>query len=91
MKLNKEAKVFYEKLKNGYGINDPAGLTILQQAAEALMRLRQAQEVIKKEGLTVKDRFDQLKNHPATVIEKDSRNALLKALDHLDLELPDID
>jgi len=85
--LGKEAKSLWSRLLKEYGIEDEAGLLILQTAAEAFDRMRDAQAVIAKEGLTVKDRFGQPKAHPLTTVERDSRAAMLAALKALNLDL----
>jgi phage terminase small subunit len=45
-------------------IADASSLTLLENAARALDRLRQAEAVVRKEGATIKDRFEQLRPHP---------------------------
>lgn len=67
---------------------DETGLLILQSAMEAFDRMTQAQGIIAQEGPVVADRFGQPKQHPATLVERDSRAAMLAALKalHLDLE-----
>ncbi|HVW69190.1 MAG TPA: P27 family phage terminase small subunit [Steroidobacteraceae bacterium] len=74
-------------IREEYDIKDPGGLLILASAVEAFDRMRQAQRRLKREGLTVKDRFGQAKAHPAAVIERDSRAAMLAALKQLNLDL----
>ncbi|MBU5635493.1 phage terminase small subunit P27 family [Geomonas sp. Red69] len=85
--LSKEARNLWDRLLKEYDIGDEAGLLILQTGLEAFDRMRDAQAVIAKEGLTVKDRFDQPKAHPLTTVERDSRAAMLAALKALNLDL----
>jgi hypothetical protein len=47
--------------------------------------MTQAQEIISREGITCADRFGQFKVHPAVLIERDSRAAVLAALKQLKL------
>lgn len=89
-KLSTESKKFFNTIKKAYKIEDHVSLAILEQASEALMRIRDAQKVIDEEGLVLTDRFGQKKNHPATVIERDSRNAFLKALNQLGVDVNSI-
>lgn len=70
-----------------YGIDDDAGLLLLQTALEAFDRMRQCQKAIRKDGAQVKDRFDQLKPHPLLNVERDSRSQMLAALKQLNLDL----
>lgn len=85
--LSKEGQALWNKLLNEYSIEDEAGLLILQTAMEAFDRMREAQAIIKTEGLTVEDRFFQKKAHPLTVTERDSRSAMMQALKSLNLDL----
>lgn len=70
-----------------YGIEDQAGLLILQTALESFDRMRLAEAILKKDGMTIMDRFGQPKAHPMTVVERDSRAAMLAALRQLNLDL----
>jgi P27 family predicted phage terminase small subunit len=69
---------------------EPAALAVLAVACEALQRLRQAQEAIRADGLTVLDRFGQKKNHPALLTERDARSGFLTAIRQLGLDLEPI-
>ncbi len=88
VKDSDEAIKLLNQIESDYQITDPAGLLILAQAHEAVTRLREAQAIIFTEGCIVRDRFKQPKQHPATLIERDSRSALLQAIAslHLDIE-----
>ena len=85
--LSKEAKALWDKLFNEYSIEDEAGLLILQTAMEAFDRMREAQAIIKTEGMMVEDRFFQKKAHPLTTVERDARSAMMQALKNLNLDL----
>jgi P27 family predicted phage terminase small subunit len=60
-------------------------LALLESACKSLDRLVEAREQIDRDGITVKDRFGQLREHPATKIERDSRIALARLLRELQL------
>ena len=65
--LSAEAqKLFRETVaQNGLDvIDDAASMTLLANAAFALVRLRKAEAIIRKAGQTVTDRFQQTKAHP---------------------------
>jgi len=49
--------------------------------------MRAAQVVISELGVTVVDRWAQVKLNPATTIERDSRAAMLSALRQLNLDI----
>jgi P27 family predicted phage terminase small subunit len=85
--LSREAKATWRKIQDEYQITDEAGLLILATACESFDRMRQAQASIEAEGATFPDRFGQPRPHPATVIERDSRAAMLAALKQLNLDL----
>jgi P27 family predicted phage terminase small subunit len=85
--LSPEAEAWRRKIVEGFEIDDNAGALILTTAMEALDRLRQAQKLIDREGITTTDRFGQVKQHPATMVERDSRTALLRSLKALNLDI----
>ncbi|MDD2851846.1 MAG: phage terminase small subunit P27 family [Desulfuromonadaceae bacterium] len=85
--LSKEGKTLWNKLLNEYSIEDEAGLLILQTCCEAHDRMKECQTIIKTEGMQVADRFGQMKAHPLTVTERDSRSAMMQALKSLNLDL----
>lgn len=85
--MSREAKSFWKRLQDEYQIDDEAGLIILATGLEAFDTMRRAQEIIKAEGMQVKDRFGQWKAHPLLTVERDSRAAMLAALKQLNLDL----
>jgi len=65
--LSLEAARLYRETVTQNGLDeiaDASSLTLLENAARALDRLRQAEAVVRKEGATIKDRFEQLRPHP---------------------------
>jgi hypothetical protein len=64
---------------------NPAAAIVLRLACEALDRAVQARKVVEAEGLSVIDRYGQVKPHPAASIEAQSRAAVLRMLAALDL------
>lgn len=85
--LSKESRQLWGRLLDEYEITDEAGLLILQTAMEARDRMKDAAAIIKAEGLQLPDRFGQMKAHPLTTVERDSRAAMLAALKALNLGL----
>lgn len=85
--LSAEASRWWKKLIEDYDITDEAGFLLLQTGLEAFDRMRGAQDVIRREGLQVKDRFGQMKSHPLLTTERDSRAQMLMALKALNLDL----
>jgi P27 family predicted phage terminase small subunit len=71
-----------------YDISDEGGLLLLQTGLEAFDRMRQCQEIIKRDGPMVLDKWGQRKSHPLLPAERDARSQMLAALKalHLDVE-----
>src|SRR6266566_1023363 len=79
--LSAESRDFYRRITTGWELGDD-GLTILLVAAESLDRLREAQALIRRDGITIKGTRG-LKPHPAVGVERESRAAFLPALRQL--------
>jgi P27 family predicted phage terminase small subunit len=88
--LSTEAKAWWKRLASEYGIEDDAGLLLLQTGLEAFDRMRHAQDAIRDEGMTVFDRFGQRKAHPLLPAERDARAQMLAALRALNLDVEPI-
>ncbi|MBE7543781.1 MAG: hypothetical protein HS123_15590 [Solibacteraceae bacterium] len=84
--LSKEARVVV-RLVQEYTIDDTPGLLVLEATLEAFDRLRGAQKVLAEEGITLADRFGQPRQHPATMVERDARTALMRGLKALNLDV----
>jgi P27 family predicted phage terminase small subunit len=82
-----EAQRFWRKVIEEFTVDDVGSLRVLASACESFDRMLQARDVISKEGLTCVDRFGQCKAHPAVLIERDARQAMLNALKQLKLEV----
>lgn len=85
--LSAEARAWWRKLTEEYSIRDEGGLLLLGSALEAFDRMRAAQKLIKEQGATFLDRFQQPRLNPACTIERDSRAGMLAALKQLNLDL----
>jgi P27 family predicted phage terminase small subunit len=84
--LSREAKAWWKKIVAQWHLDDPA-LLILEGTLESFDRMRQAQALLAAEGLVVKDRFGQPKQHPASLVERDAKQAVLRGLKALGLDL----
>jgi P27 family predicted phage terminase small subunit len=82
-----EAKKWWVKIRNEYGIDDEGGLLLLATAMQAFDRMRECQRAIKRDGAAVKDKWGQVKAHPLLPVERDSRAAMLQALKGLNLDV----
>ena len=81
-----EARRLWEQVVEGWDL-DPPATTILDLACHALQRIREAQQLIARDGLVVTDRFGQRKPNPAAAIERDAKQTLLRSLRALNLDL----
>lgn len=68
-----------------YCIDDQAGAALLECACTAYQRAEDARKLVRREGLTILDRFEQLKPHPACAIERDARAQMVSAIRALKL------
>jgi len=87
VRLSAAARKLYRKIADEWSISDAAGLLLLHTALEAWDELRQAQEIIQRDGPITKDRFGQDRLHPACQRAKESRAHMLAALKSLNLDL----
>ena len=85
--MSAEARAWWRRLQQEYGISDEGGRLLLQTAMEAYQRMRDAQEAVSAEGMTVKDRFGAIKVHPLLNVERDCRAQMLAALKALRLDV----
>lgn len=65
---------------------DAHQLELLRRLCEAADLADQARELVAAEGLTVVDRYEQTKAHPAVNIERDARIAVARLMRELRLE-----
>ncbi|MDX9788032.1 MAG: hypothetical protein RBT11_14705 [Desulfobacterales bacterium] len=85
--LSSESKQIWNDIIVEHGINDPAGLRILRVACESFDRAQSARTQIDLDGLTILDKWGQIKPHPLLACERDSRAAFLAGLKALSLDL----
>lgn len=88
--LSKEAAALYVSAISEYGIEDTVGRKHVEMGCEALDRLRQAQAILKTQGLTSRDRNNISRPHPAITIERNCRAAYAAAFKLLKLEPPEV-
>lgn len=88
--LRAAARRMWDKLMREYHIDDAGGLALLEAACVSYQRAEDARVLVRREGLVVKDRFDQLKAHPACAVERDARAQMISALRALKLAPEDI-
>jgi P27 family predicted phage terminase small subunit len=76
--LTAAAKKLWRTIVDEVELDGPA-LLLLTTMCEMHDRMNQARAVLKREGILAKDRFGQLKPHPACSIERDSAAAMMRA------------
>ncbi len=87
MPLSAEAMKMKKKILTEYKITDQAGLEILARALESFDRMQAASKIINRDGLTVKNRFDELREHPALNTERKARAQFLLAMKQLNFDI----
>ena len=84
--LSREGKRLWQAVLAAYDLDEP-GLLLLRLALEALDRLRQAQVMVRQEGLTVTNpKTGALQPHPALRVEVEARQAILRCWAALGLD-----
>ena len=82
-----EAQACWRELLEEYGIEDAGGRRIVRLHCEALQTARQAEAEVARDGVTVRDRWGQPRNHPATAVLRDARAQMLSTLRALNLDV----
>ena len=84
--LSPEAKKWWKKIVSQWELEDHS-LLLLESLLSSFDRMREAQDLLKRDGITVTDRFNQEKPHPATVIENNAKATMLNYMKALNLSL----
>ena len=87
LSLSGAARKLWASIRDEYDIRDSGGLAVLTVACEAFDRMREAREVLAREGLVISNHRGELRAHPCTAIERDSRGQMLSAIRQLGLDL----
>lgn len=83
--LEKETKLWWSEVAADYEL-EPHHLRTLTLACEQWDRAQAARKLIKKEGITITDRFGQPKPHPAVAIARDASIAFARLMRELALD-----
>jgi len=87
MKISREGNKLKRIILAEFDISDRGGLEILDRAIESYCRMREAEKIIDRDGLTVKNRFSEVKEHPALNTERKARAQFLLAIKQLNLDV----
>ena len=85
--LSAESKRIWRKIAADFDLyDDDSAMVTLRLAMEARDRCEQARQRLARDGIVAKDRFGQLRAHPAVAIERDARIACIRCLRELSLD-----
>ena len=86
--LSPAAKKWWREIVGLYDFDEqPDAHLILGSALQSFDRWQQAKAIVDSEGPVVNDRFGQPKQYPATIIERDSKMAMIRAIKALGLDI----
>ncbi len=85
--LSDAARAWWKKLTDEYEFDTPDAVLILETVVQSFDRWQQAKALVDTEGPTVRDRFQQPKINPAVLVERDSKQTMLRALKQLGLDV----
>jgi hypothetical protein len=80
-----DTQKWFQQVAQDYELQDHH-LRLLTLAGEAWDRCNEAREILKRDGMTYLDRFNQPRARPEVSIERDSRIAFARLLRELNLE-----
>ena len=84
--LRKESAEFFKTVTTEY-VLDKHHVILLTKACESLDRIEEARAIIKREGLTYRDRFGSPRANPAVAIERDNKISVARLFRELGLDL----
>jgi P27 family predicted phage terminase small subunit len=82
--LSRRSRAFWRRVVADLEL-EPGHFELLRRLCEAMDRCDEAIAVLEEDGLTVEDRFGQIRPHPAVVIEIQNREHVLRLLQALKL------
>ena len=87
--LGATGKALWLKLAGAYKVDDEHGQTVLALACRAADREQACRRQIEHDGVSVRDKWNQVKPHPLLAAERDARSQVLAALRALSLPIPE--
>ncbi|MFA9477110.1 P27 family phage terminase small subunit [Phycisphaerales bacterium AB-hyl4] len=90
--LKPESKAFWLRIVQDFDL-EPAHLHLLRQACEAMDAAEQHRQIVANDGPTVRDRFEQVREHPSAKAQRDYMHQYRQAVKFIGLldEEPDAD
>jgi hypothetical protein len=86
VELSGRAARVWREVQAGWSL-DPASLELLRCAVEALQRADECARQVNAEGSTFRDRWGQVRPHPAALLERDHRAQAARHLQVLGVSL----
>jgi hypothetical protein len=86
-KLCFKARKLQKALKKEFAIDDVAGKAILEKLGQCENTINICEGRLAKEGLTITDKFGQLKPHPLAAILRDARAQFIACIKALNIDL----
>jgi phage terminase small subunit len=87
--LGATGRALWLKLAGAYKVDDEHGQTVLALACRAADREQACRRQIEHDGVSVRDKWNQIKPHPLLAAERDARSQVLAALRALALPIPE--
>ena len=84
--LNARAQELFDEVIEGWTLHGPAREMLLL-ACESLTRADEAAVIVTRDGQVFRDRWGQVRPHPAAVLERDHRQAAARVLQALGVSL----
>jgi len=85
--LKKTGRLFWKRVLAEYQLEDAHDLKRLEMACLSLEDIGAAEEQIKQDGAFVKDRYGQVKAHPAGKVIRDNRTLFCRIIRELGLDI----
>ncbi len=82
------AAALWDEVRAGWALPPPAE-ELLRCACEALTRADEAAAIVTREGAVFRDRWGQVRPHPAALLERDHRGQAARHLQALGIALED--
>lgn len=70
--LSEASKTWWRSVVDEFSVVDAPGLELLASACRCLDRAEQCRQAILRDGVTVRDRFEQVRPHPLLAAERDA-------------------
>ena len=87
MKITRAAAKLRKRILAEFDISDRGGLEILDRAIESYCRMKEAEAIIDRDGLTFQNHFGEVKEHPSLNTERKARAQFLLAIKQLNLDV----